>query len=116
MIKLTAAARSQLISDGDKCKEMASGGTKGRPDLRPNSLRHSVDLMDGASQPTALKRASNFARAGTTKPAQWRQWQNEAEAIWKNHPNLSRHSVARLVKRRLQVSEQADSIARRIHK
>jgi hypothetical protein len=72
--------------------------------------------MDGHHQPTALNRASNFGRAGATKLAQWRQWQNEAEAIWNNHPNLSRHSVARLVKRQLQVSEQADSIARRIHK
>ena len=67
--------------------------------------------MDGHNQPTALKRATNFARA-----AQWRRWQSDAEAIWKDHPNLSRHSVARLVKRRLQLSKHADSIARRIRK
>ena len=72
--------------------------------------------MDGHDQPTALKQTSNFARASASRTAQWRRWQKEAEAIWKEHPNLSRHSVARLVKRRLQLSEHADSIARRIRK
>ena len=72
--------------------------------------------MNGHDQPTALKQTSNFARASATRAAQWRRWQKEAEAIWKEHPNLSRHSVARLVKRRLQLSEHADSIARRIRK
>ena len=48
--------------------------------------------MDGHDQPTALRRASNFARACAARAAQWRRWQNEAEAIWKDHPNLSRHS------------------------
>jgi hypothetical protein len=61
-------------------------------------------------------RATNFARACASRATQWRRWQNDAEAIWKDHPNLSRHSVARLVKRRLQLSEHADSIARRIRK
>jgi hypothetical protein len=72
--------------------------------------------MDGHDQPTALKRASNFAQANVRRAAQWRRWQYDAEAIWKDHPNLSRHSVARLVKRRLQLSEHSDSIARRIRK
>jgi len=70
--------------------------------------------MDGHDQPTALKQTSNFARASAARTARWRRWQEEAEAIWKEHPNLSRHSVARLVKTRLQLSEQAGSIARRI--
>jgi hypothetical protein len=72
--------------------------------------------MDGHDQPTALKRASNFAQANVRRAANWRRWQSDAEAIWENHPNLSRLSVARLVKRRLQLSEQAESIARRIRK
>ena len=72
--------------------------------------------MDGDDQLTALKRASNFARANARRLAQWRQWQNDADAVWKDHPDLSRQSVARLVKRRLQLSENADSIARRIRK
>jgi hypothetical protein len=69
--------------------------------------------MDGHDQPTAL---SNFAQANVRRAAKWRQWQSDAEAIWENHPNLSRLSVARLVKRRLQLSERAESIARRIRK
>ena len=72
--------------------------------------------MDGHDQPTALKRASNFARACAARAVRWRLWQSEAEAIWKDRPDLSRQSVAKLVKRRLQLSEQADSIARRIRK
>ena len=72
--------------------------------------------MDGHDQPTALKRASNFARARALRAAQWHKWQSDADAIWKNNPNLSRHAVAELVKRRLQLSEQAGSIARRIRK
>jgi hypothetical protein len=71
--------------------------------------------MDGHDA-AHLKRTTNFARAGATRAAQWQRWQSDAEAIWKEHPNLSRHSVARLVKRRLQLSEHADSIARRIRK
>ena len=50
------------------------------------------------------------------RAARWHLWQSDADAIWENNPNLSRHSVARLVKRRLQLSEQADSIARRIRR
>jgi hypothetical protein len=72
--------------------------------------------MNGHDQPIAISKQANFARASVTRTAQWRRWQKEAEAIWKGHPNLSRHSVARLVKRRLQLSENADSIARRIRK
>ena len=72
--------------------------------------------MDGHDQPTAPKGSSNFARARAIRAAQWPQWQSDAEAIWANHPNLSRLSVARLVKRRLQLSEKAESIARRIRK
>jgi hypothetical protein len=64
--------------------------------------------MDGHDQPTALKRAR--------KAPQWHRWQSHAEAIWKDHPNLSRLSVALLVKKRLQLSQQADSITRRIRK
>ena len=67
-------------------------------------------------QPTASKRASNLARARATRAAQWHQWKSHAESIWKEHPNLSRLSVARLIKRRLQLSEHAESIARRIRK
>ena len=74
------------------------------PDLAPHPAADTIEPLQQTPP------------AGASKLAQWRQWQNEAEAIWKNHPNLSRHSVARLVKRRLHVSEQADSIARRIHK
>jgi hypothetical protein len=74
--------------------------------------------MDGHDQPTALKRARNFRPTSgpATRAAQWHRWQSHAEAIWKDHPNLSRHSVARLVKNRLQLSEHAESIARRIRK
>ena len=68
--------------------------------------------MDGHDQPTALKRA----RAANTKAAQWHRWQSHAEAIWKDNPDLSRLSVALLVKKRLQLAQQADSIARRIRK
>jgi hypothetical protein len=64
--------------------------------------------MDGHGQPPALKRAR--------KAAQWHRWQSHAETIWKDHPDLSRLSVALLVKKRLQLSQQADSIARRIRK
>ena len=71
--------------------------------------------MDG-HEPTALKRASNFAQANVRRAEKWRQWQSDAEAIWENHPNLSRLSVARPVKRRLQLSERAESIALRIRK
>jgi hypothetical protein len=71
--------------------------------------------MDGHN-PAHLKRATNFERACATRAAQWQRWQSDAEAIWKEHPNLSPYSVARLVKRRLQLSENADSIARRIRK
>ena len=70
--------------------------------------------MDGHDQPTAPKQTSNFAWASGNKAAQWRRWQEEAEAIWKEHPNLSRHSVARLVKKRLQLLQQTGGIARRI--
>jgi hypothetical protein len=74
--------------------------------------------MDGHDQPTALERARNFRTGPTSGPAtraaQWRRWQSDAETIWKNNPSLSRHAVAELVKRRLQLSEQAGSIARRI--
>jgi hypothetical protein len=72
--------------------------------------------MDGHDQPTALKRADNFAQANVRRAAKWHRCQSNAEAIWENHPKLSRLSVARLVKKRLQLSEQAQSIARRIRK
>jgi hypothetical protein len=68
--------------------------------------------MDGHDQRTALKQTSS--RAIATRAAQWRRWQKEADSIWKAHPNLSRHSVARLVKKRLEATQQTDSIARRI--
>jgi hypothetical protein len=61
--------------------------------------------MVGQDQPTALKQA-----------AWWRRWQSEADIIWAQRPDLSRAAVATLVKRRLQFSENADSIARRIRK
>jgi hypothetical protein len=70
--------------------------------------------MDGHDQLTVPQ--SNFSQVFATRVEKWRRWQKEAEAVWKDHPNLSRHSVGRLIKRRLQVSEQADSIARRIRK
>ena len=83
-------------------------------------VTHTTAPMDGDDQPTAPKRDLNFARANAkrvaTRTARWHLWQSEAEAIWKDHPSLSRQSVARLVKRRLQLSEHADSIARRIRK
>jgi len=76
--------------------------------------------MDGDDQPTTPNQGLNFARANAkrvaTRAARWDLWQSEAEAIWAQRPDLSRAAVATLVKRRLQVSEQADSIARRIRK
>jgi hypothetical protein len=72
--------------------------------------------MDGHEQRTALKQTSNFARTTAARAAQWRRWQKAADSIWKAHPNLSRHSVARLVKKQLEASQQTDSIARRIRK
>ena len=76
--------------------------------MGPRALR----CFESHMQPTAL----NFAQANVSKAAQWRRWQSDADAIWKDHPDLSRHSVARLVRRRLQLSERTDSIARRIRK
>jgi hypothetical protein len=71
-----------------------------------------------AHPPSLSQGTRSFAQANVerdaTRAAQWRRWQSDAEAIWKNNPNLSRHAVAELVKRRLQLSEQAGSIARRI--
>jgi len=58
--------------------------------------------MDGHDQRTAMKQTSS--RAIATRAAQWRRWQKEADSIWKAHPNLSRHSVARLVKKRLEAT------------
>ena len=72
--------------------------------------------MTEMTQPTALKSARNFAQANVSRAAQWRRWQSDADDIWKDRPELSRHSVARLVRRRLQVPERTDSIARRIRK
>jgi len=64
--------------------------------------------MDGHDQRTALKQISNFARANATRASEWRRWQKAADSIWKAHPNLSRHSVARLVKKQLEATQQTD--------
>jgi hypothetical protein len=56
------------------------------------------------------------AKRVATRAVRWRRWQSEAEAIWSQRPNLTRAAVAMLVKRRLQLSEHVDSIARRIRK
>jgi hypothetical protein len=73
-----------------------------------------------AHPPSLSHGARNFVQANVerdaTRAAQWRRWQSDAEAIWKNNSNLSRHAVAGLVKRRLQLSEQTGSIARRIRR
>ena len=41
--------------------------------------------MDGDDLPTALKRASNFARANAARVARWRRWQNDAPAAPGRH-------------------------------
>ena len=60
--------------------------------------------------------ATNFVQANVnrdaSRAAQWRRWQSDAEASWKSNPNLSRQAGAKLVQRRLQLSEQAGSITR----
>jgi hypothetical protein len=73
------------------------------------------------SHPPSLDQgARNVARANAKRDAirtaEWRRWQSEANAIWKDRRNLSKRAVAELVKRRLQLSEHADSIARRIRR
>ena len=74
--------------------------------------------MDGDDQPTAPKRGLNLGNAKyvATRAAQWHQWQSEADTIWSQRPDLTRTAVAMLVKRRLQLSEHPNSIARRIRK
>ena len=71
------------------------------------------------TSPLHRNEACNFAQAKkrvATRAAQWRRWQSEADDIWEGPSGFVAPSVARLVKRRLQVSEHTDSIARRIRK
>ena len=91
--------------------------------------RHDPDAQRAAKEllrwlrthpPSLSQGVHNFAHVkvqrDATRAAHWRRWQSDAEAIWENNPDLSRRAVAELVKRRLQLSEHADSIARRIRK
>ena len=73
--------------------------------MGPRALR----CFESHMQPTAL----NFAQANVSKAAQWRRWQSDADAIWKDHPDLSRHHAGQ---QRLQLPERTDSIAHRIRK
>ena len=77
--------------------------------LRQHLTDPNVVVLDGSYYLANAKRDAPRA-------AHWRRWQSDADAVWKDHPYLSRQSVARLVKKRLQLSEQSDSIARRIRK
>ena len=71
---------------------------------------------DGDDPAHCTQECPYFAQANVSRATQWRRWQSDADDIWKDRPDLSRHSVARLVKRRLQVPERTDSIACRIRK
>jgi hypothetical protein len=72
--------------------------------------------MDGQDQRTAPEAKEQLRTGQCHQSSQWSRWQQAADSIWKAHPNLSRHSVARLVKKQLNATQQTDSIARRIRK
>jgi hypothetical protein len=65
-------------------------------------------LRDGAAR-------SNKSRSQDRADV-WRQWNCEAKKIWSAKPDLTKASVAELVKKRLELRESSDTIARRLKK
>ena len=77
-------------------------------------LLHWLHTHPPSLDPRAHILAQANAKRDTSRAAQWRRWQKEADLIWKDHQKFSGRAVARLVKIRLSLSEHVNTIAKRI--